>query len=53
MVAACRLGLKGHQERETVHVLVDCCLQERTYNPFYAFLASKLCDYERRFQVTC
>ena len=35
-----------------VHVLMDCCLQEKTYNPFYAFLASKLCGYERRFQVT-
>lgn len=49
----CRLGLKDQQEREIVHVLMDCCLQEKTYNPFYAFLASKFCDYERRFQVTC
>lgn len=35
-----------------MHVLVDCCLQEKTYNPFYAFLAGKFCTYERRFQVT-
>lgn len=49
----CRLGLKDQQEREIVHVLMDCCLQEKTYNPFYAFLAGKFCDYERRFQVTC
>ncbi|XP_045693775.1 nucleolar MIF4G domain-containing protein 1 isoform X2 [Phyllostomus hastatus] len=47
-----KLGLKDQQEREVVHVLVDCCLQERSYNPFYAFLASKLCSYERRFQMT-
>ncbi|XP_045054659.2 nucleolar MIF4G domain-containing protein 1 isoform X2 [Desmodus rotundus] len=47
-----KLGLKDQQEREVVHVLMDCCLQEKTYNPFYAFLASKLCGYERRFQVT-
>ncbi|XP_030741480.1 nucleolar MIF4G domain-containing protein 1 isoform X2 [Echinops telfairi] len=47
-----KLGLKDHQEREIVHVLLDCCLQEKMYNPFYAFLASKLCDYERRFQMT-
>ncbi|XP_057589589.1 nucleolar MIF4G domain-containing protein 1 isoform X2 [Hippopotamus amphibius kiboko] len=47
-----KLGLKDQQEREIVHVLVDCCLQEKTYNPFYAFLAGKLCDYERRFQMT-
>ncbi|XP_068940633.1 nucleolar MIF4G domain-containing protein 1 isoform X2 [Petaurus breviceps papuanus] len=46
-----KLGLKDHQEREIVHVLIDCCLQEKIYNPFYAFLASKFCEYERRFQV--
>ncbi|XP_053527880.1 nucleolar MIF4G domain-containing protein 1 isoform X2 [Artibeus jamaicensis] len=47
-----KLGLKDQQEREVVHVLVDCCLQEKSYNPFYAFLAGKLCGYERRFQMT-
>ncbi|XP_012933505.1 nucleolar MIF4G domain-containing protein 1 isoform X2 [Heterocephalus glaber] len=47
-----KLGLKDQQEREIVHVLMDCCLQEKTYNPFYAFLASKFCGYERRFQMT-
>ncbi|OXB73249.1 UNVERIFIED_CONTAM: hypothetical protein H355_014621 [Colinus virginianus] len=47
-----KLGLKDQQEREIVHVILYCCLQEKTYNPFYAFLASKMCGYERRFQVT-
>ncbi|XP_070279672.1 nucleolar MIF4G domain-containing protein 1 isoform X2 [Myotis yumanensis] len=47
-----KLGLKDQQEREIVHVLMDCCLQEKTYNPFYAFLAGKFCNYERRFQMT-
>ncbi|XP_010137022.1 PREDICTED: nucleolar MIF4G domain-containing protein 1, partial [Buceros rhinoceros silvestris] len=47
-----KLGLKDQQEREIVHVILYCCLQEKTYNPFYAFLASKFCQYERRFQVT-
>ncbi|XP_057406373.1 nucleolar MIF4G domain-containing protein 1 isoform X3 [Balaenoptera acutorostrata] len=47
-----KLGLKDQQEREIVHVLVDCCLQEKTYNPFYAFLAGKFCDYARSFQMT-
>ncbi|XP_067864329.1 nucleolar MIF4G domain-containing protein 1 [Heptranchias perlo] len=47
-----RLGLKDQQEREIVHVLVDCCLQEKTFNPFYAFLVEKFCEYERRFQMT-
>ncbi|XP_019598073.2 nucleolar MIF4G domain-containing protein 1 isoform X2 [Rhinolophus sinicus] len=47
-----KLGLKDQQAREIVHVLVDCCLQEKAYNPFYAFLAAKFCDYERSFQMT-
>ncbi|XP_049654746.1 nucleolar MIF4G domain-containing protein 1 isoform X1 [Accipiter gentilis] len=47
-----KLGLKDQQEREIVHVILYCCLQEKTYNPFYAFLADKFCKCERRFQVT-
>ncbi|GAB0184955.1 nucleolar MIF4G domain-containing protein 1 [Grus japonensis] len=47
-----KLGLKHQQEREIVHVIIYCCLQEKIYNPFYAFLANKFCEYERRFQVT-
>ncbi|XP_062477467.1 nucleolar MIF4G domain-containing protein 1 [Pezoporus occidentalis] len=47
-----KLGLKDQQEREIVHVALHCCLQEKTYNPFYAFLANKFCEYQRRFQVT-
>ncbi|XP_004403542.1 PREDICTED: nucleolar MIF4G domain-containing protein 1 [Odobenus rosmarus divergens] len=47
-----KLGLKGQQEQELVHVLMDCCLQEKTFNPFYAFLAGKFCEHQRRFQMT-
>ncbi|KAM8810467.1 nucleolar MIF4G domain-containing protein 1 [Eudromia elegans] len=47
-----KLGLKDRQEREIVHIILHCCLQEKIYNPFYAFLASKFCEYERRFQMT-
>uniref|UniRef100_A0A8C6ZUA8 Nucleolar MIF4G domain-containing protein 1 n=1 Tax=Nothoprocta perdicaria TaxID=30464 RepID=A0A8C6ZUA8_NOTPE len=47
-----KLGLKDQQEREIVHITLHCCLQEKMYNPFYAFLASKFCEYERRFQMT-
>ncbi|XP_043921516.1 nucleolar MIF4G domain-containing protein 1 [Protopterus annectens] len=47
-----RLGLKDHQEREIVHVLIDCCLQEKTFNAFYAILGDKFCNYDRRFQMT-
>ncbi|XP_042331771.1 nucleolar MIF4G domain-containing protein 1 [Sceloporus undulatus] len=47
-----KFRLKDQQEREIVHVLIDCCLQEKTYNPFYAYLSAKFCEYERRFQMT-
>ncbi|XP_026756096.2 nucleolar MIF4G domain-containing protein 1 homolog [Galleria mellonella] len=46
------LGLRGQQEREIVHVLLACCLQERTYNPYYAVLGQKLCDTDRRYQLS-
>ena len=46
-----RLNLKEVQEREMVHVLIDCCLQEKIYNPYYAYLAQKLCEYKRSHQV--
>ncbi|XP_062377551.1 nucleolar MIF4G domain-containing protein 1 [Sardina pilchardus] len=47
-----RLGLKDQQERDIVHVLMDCCLQEKTFNGFYAVLGDKLCSHDRRFQMT-
>ncbi|XP_072307053.1 nucleolar MIF4G domain-containing protein 1 [Eucyclogobius newberryi] len=47
-----RMGLKDKQEREIVHVLIDCCLQEKTFNAFYAVLGEKFCTHDRRFQMT-
>ena len=36
------LNLKKTQEREIVRVLLQCCLAEKEYNPFYALLSEKL-----------
>ncbi|KAM9827609.1 nucleolar MIF4G domain-containing protein 1 [Neosynchiropus ocellatus] len=47
-----RMGLKDKQEREIVHVLMHCCLQEKTFNAFYAVLGEKFCAHDRRFQMT-
>ncbi|XP_018550875.1 nucleolar MIF4G domain-containing protein 1 [Lates calcarifer] len=47
-----RMGLKDKQEREIVHVLMDCCLQGKTFNAFYAVLGEKFCSHDRRFQMT-
>ena len=46
-----RLGLKHQQEREIVHVTMDICTQEKQFNPYYAYLTQKFCEYHRRFQV--
>lgn len=45
------MGLRDKQEREIVHVLMDCCLQEKTFNAYYAVLGEKFCSQDRRFQV--
>ena len=44
--------LQGAAEREIVRVLVDCLGQETTYNPYYADVAVKLCNFHNRFKFT-
>lgn len=46
------LGLKDRQGEEIVHVLMHCCLHENKFNPYYAILAQKLCEYNRKYQLT-
>ncbi|XP_015512025.2 nucleolar MIF4G domain-containing protein 1 isoform X1 [Neodiprion lecontei] len=46
------LGLKNQQDREVIYVILDCCLQEKKFNPYYAVLAQKFCDYDRKYQMT-
>ena len=46
-----KLGIKGKQEHDIIYVLLDCCTQEKDYNPFYSFLAKKLCEYHRYAQL--
>lgn len=46
-----RLGLKDQQEREIIHVIMDCCLHEKIFNPYYAYLMQKFCRFNRRFQI--
>lgn len=36
------LNLKKTQEREIVRVVLQCCLAEKTYNPFYQYLSIRL-----------
>ncbi|KAL6840922.1 hypothetical protein ACP4OV_029182 [Aristida adscensionis] len=47
-----RLGLSGKQDREIIRVIVDCCLQEKMFNKYYAVLASKLCSHEKNHKFS-
>ncbi|KAK1297302.1 hypothetical protein QJS10_CPB15g02149 [Acorus calamus] len=47
-----RLDLSGKQDREIMRVLVECCLQERIFNKYYAVLASKLCSHDKNHKFT-
>ena len=46
------LPLNRTQQREIVRVLVDCCAQEKTFNPFYGLCLGKLCESSQAFQFT-
>lgn len=46
-----RLGLKNQQERNIVYVAIDCCLQERSFNLFYAYLLNRFCDTHRKYKI--
>ncbi|XP_018561750.1 nucleolar MIF4G domain-containing protein 1 homolog [Anoplophora glabripennis] len=45
------LNLKNQQEREIINIILHCCLQEKQYNPYYAVLAQKFCEYDRKYQM--
>jgi nucleolar MIF4G domain-containing protein 1 len=38
--------LKNRSERDTVRVVLECCGHESSFNPFYAHLAARLCEYQ-------
>ncbi|KAL6264325.1 hypothetical protein P5V15_004434 [Pogonomyrmex californicus] len=46
------LGLKNQQQREVIYVILICCMQEKKFNPYYAVLTQKLCDSNRKYQLT-
>ncbi|KAK9823765.1 hypothetical protein WJX72_005349 [[Myrmecia] bisecta] len=47
-----RLPLKGESEREAVRVTVDCCLQEASWNPYYALVAGRLAGASKSHKIT-
>ncbi|KRX72493.1 Nucleolar MIF4G domain-containing protein 1 [Trichinella sp. T6] len=47
-----KLNLSDKQEREIIHILFVCCLNEKTFNPFYGYLVQKFCSYNAKFVLT-
>lgn len=47
-----KLNLNNVQQREVIHILLDCCGQEKQYNPYYAFLAQHLCSFNHSYKFT-
>ena len=48
-----RMGmLKNKTERDTARVLLECCGNEKSYNPFYSHLAARICDYQPQCKFT-
>jgi nucleolar MIF4G domain-containing protein 1 len=44
--------LKGRNEREVIRIIVHCCGTEKVYNPYYAFLGARICEYQSNCRFT-
>ncbi|KAI0694615.1 hypothetical protein BC835DRAFT_1415230 [Cytidiella melzeri] len=47
-----QLKLTEVQQREIIRVLLHCCGNEKSYNPYYAFVAQQLCRTSHSYIVT-
>ncbi|KAJ9074682.1 suppressor of glycerol defect [Entomophthora muscae] len=47
-----KLGLTEKQQRDIPRVLLHCCGNEKTYNPFYSLVAARLNAYRASFKIT-
>ena len=45
-------AMQGEAEREVVRVTVECCLQERSWNPYYMHLLQRLLAASKAHRVT-
>ena len=44
--------IKNRSERDTVRVLIECCCNEKAFNPYYAHLAARICDFQPQCKFT-
>ncbi|KAI9461662.1 hypothetical protein BJY52DRAFT_1357376 [Lactarius psammicola] len=47
-----QLNLTEVQQREVIRVLVSCCGNENSYNPYYAFVGQHLCRTSHSYKIT-
>ncbi|KAF8263879.1 MIF4G-domain-containing protein [Lactarius quietus] len=47
-----QLNLTEVQQREVIRVLVNCCGNEKSYNPYYAFVGQHLCRTSHSYKIT-
>ncbi|CAE6450582.1 unnamed protein product [Rhizoctonia solani] len=47
-----QLDLQETQQREIIRVVLHCCGNERTYNPFYTLVAHHLCQRSHSHRIT-
>lgn len=43
------LAIRDH--KVIVTVIIHCCLSEKIFNPYYAVLTQKFCDFDRKYQL--
>ena len=47
-----KLEITKIQRREIPKIIVECCIQENPFNPYYAYLSQHLCTSARENQIT-
>jgi len=47
-----KLNLNDAGERETVRVIMRCCIHSKRYNPYFALLGSRLCSFQPRYRFS-
>lgn len=47
-----QLSLSEQQQREIIRVLLHCCGNEKTYNPYYALVGLRLCEQSHSYRIT-
>ena len=47
-----KLNLKDKKERDVIRVLIHCCQQEKTYNPYYTLVLQQFLNQHHSHVIT-